>query len=134
MIRLSAQTSVAVAVGIAWVYLALALVAPGCSFAHPAPSSSHHQHSGTESHSTLCSWACQAISDAGPVSHGEGGRVWAAQYQAFSTSPFLLTSLDYFSLYGRAPPIPARGEFWRGAHRRGFSSQLKICSASAPGL
>lgn len=109
MIRLPTKTSVAAALGIAWMYLALSLVAPGCSFVHAAPSSSHHQHSGTESHSTLCSWACEATSDVGPISYGEGGTVWAAQFQAVSTSPFFLTSRDHSSLHGRAPPIPARG-------------------------
>ncbi|MCK6492893.1 MAG: hypothetical protein L6Q34_05630 [Nitrospira sp.] len=98
-----------VALGIAWLYLALALVAPGCSFAHATPSTGHHQHSGTESHSTLCFWACQATSDVGPASHGDHGMVWVAQAHTPLPVPPLLATWDHSSRYGRAPPIPARG-------------------------
>ena len=97
------------ALGIVCVYMALALVAPGCSFAHATPSDSHHQHSGTESHSTLCSWACQATSDVGPISQGDVGTAWVAQSHTLITPPLLLTSGDLSSLHARAPPIPVRG-------------------------
>ena len=110
MIRRTSQTTVAgLALGIVWVYMVLALVAPGCSFAHAAPSDSHHQHSGTESHSTLCSWACQATSDVGPIAQGDVGTAWVAQTQALISSPLILTSGDHSSLHARAPPVPARG-------------------------
>ena len=110
MIRRTSHTTVAgLALGIVWVYMALALVAPGCSFAHAAPSDSHHQHSGTESHSTLCSWACQATSDVGPIAQGDVGTAWVAQTQPLISSPLLLTSGNPSSLHARAPPVPARG-------------------------
>ena len=105
------QTSVAdlLAIGIVCLYMALALVAPGCSFAHATPSDSHHQHSATESHSTLCSWACQATSDVGPISQGDVGMAWVAQSHTLIAPPLLLTSGDPSSLHARAPPIPVRG-------------------------
>ena len=110
MNRLSMKTSAAVVtLGVAVLYLALALVAPGCSFAHAAPSGDHHQHSGTDSHSTLCSWACQATSDIGPISEGDMGMAWVAQTQPPISSPLLLTAGDLSSLHARAPPISARG-------------------------
>ena len=110
MIRRTSQTTVAgLALGIVWVYMVLVFVAPGCSFAHAAPSDSHHQHSGTESHSTLCSWACQATSDVGPIAQGDVGTAWVAQTQPLISSPLLLTSGDPSSLHARAPPVPARG-------------------------
>lgn len=97
------------ALGIVCVYMALALVAPGCSFAHATPSDSPHQHSGAESHSTLCSWACQATSDVVIISQGDVGTVWVAQSQALSAPPLLLPFGDPSSLQARAPPIPVRG-------------------------
>lgn len=110
MNRRTSKTSVAgLALGIVCVYMALALVAPGCSFAHAAPSDRHHQHSGTESHSTLCSWACQATSDVGLISQGDSGMVWVAQSQALISLPLFLAIGDQSSLHARAPPIPARG-------------------------
>lgn len=110
MIRRTFTTTVAgLALGIACVYLALALVAPGCSFAHAAPSESHHQHSGTDSHSGLCSWACQATSDVGPISRGDVGMTWVAQSQPLIAPPILLTSGDPSSLHARAPPVSPKG-------------------------
>ena len=110
MNRRTSQTSVAgLALGIVWVYMVLALVAPGCSFAHATPSDSHHQHSGTESHSTLCSWACQATSDVGPISQSDVGTTWVTQFHTLITPPLLLISGDLSSLRARAPPIPVRG-------------------------
>ncbi|MCS6288279.1 MAG: hypothetical protein H8K10_04805 [Nitrospira sp.] len=107
--RTSKATIAGLALGIVWVYVVLALMAPGCSFAHAIPSDNHHQHADTESHSTLCSWACQATSDVGPIAQGGVGLVWVAQSQPLTTSPLLLTSGDPSSLHARAPPIPARG-------------------------
>lgn len=107
--RTSNATIAGLALGIVWVYVLLALVAPGCSFAHTVPLDSHHQHSDRESHSTLCSWACQSTSDVGPIAQGDVGLVWVAQSQPLTTSPLLLTSGDPSSLHARAPPIPARG-------------------------
>ena len=107
--RTSKATIAGLALGIVWAYVVLALVAPGCSFAHATPSDSHHQHSGTESHSTLCSWACQATSDVGPISQGDVGMAWVAQSHTLIALPLLLTSGDPSSLHARAPPIPVRG-------------------------
>lgn len=110
MNRLSMKTSAAVVtLGVAVLYLALALVAPGCSFAHAAPSGDHHQHSGTDSHSTLCSWACQATSDVGPVAHADGGVVQATHVSALPSVPLFLAVQDHSSLHTRAPPVSARG-------------------------
>ncbi|HMZ55529.1 MAG: hypothetical protein KF854_12005 [Nitrospira sp.] len=110
MNRLSIRTSAAVVtLGVALLYLALALVAPGCSFAHAAPSGDHHQHSGTDSHSTLCSWACQATSDVGPVAHAAGGMVLAVQLHQLPSAPLLIDVQRHASLHTRAPPVSARG-------------------------
>ncbi|MCW5798823.1 MAG: conserved exported protein of unknown function [Nitrospira sp.] len=110
MNRLSIKTSAAVVtLGVAVLYLALALVAPGCSFAHATPSGDHHQHSGTDSHSTLCSWACQATSDVGPVAHAAGGMVWAVQLHQLPSAPLLIDVQRHASLHTRAPPVSVRG-------------------------
>ncbi|MCE7978459.1 MAG: hypothetical protein DYH03_15300 [Nitrospira sp. NTP1] len=110
MNQLSAKTSAAVVtLGVAVVYLALALVAPGCSFAHATPSGEHHQHSGTHSHSTLCSWACQATSDVGPVAHADGGIVWGTQLFPLPSAPLFIALQDHSSLHPRAPPVSTRG-------------------------
>ncbi len=110
MNRLSIKSILSgIALGIAGVYLTLALTTAGCLLAHAAPSDSHHQHSGTESHSTLCSWACQATSDVGPVSQGDVSTAWVAQSHASITPPLFLTSGDPSSLHARAPPIHTRG-------------------------
>ena len=110
MNRRTTHTTVAgLALGIVCVYMALALVAPRCSFAHASPSDGHHQHSDTDTHSSLCSWACQATSDVGPISQGDAGTVWVTQTQPVISSPLLLTSGDPSSLHARAPPISVRG-------------------------
>ena len=111
MNRRISQTSVAglLAIGIVCLYMALALVAPGCSFAHATPSDGHHQHSATDSHSSLCSWACQATSDVGPISQGDVSVAWVAQAQPLMTAPLLPPSQDPSSLHARAPPVSARG-------------------------
>ena len=137
MNRRTSQTSVAgLALGILWVYMVLALVAPGCSFAHATPSDSHHQHSGTESHSTLCSWACQATSDVGPISQGDVGTAWVAQSHTLITPPLLLTSGDLSSLHARAvyrsrvPPCPGvRPELF---HLRTLSLRMGLPSDPGP--
>ncbi|CAE6699394.1 conserved exported hypothetical protein [Nitrospira defluvii] len=110
MNRLSTKTSaILVTLSVALVYLALALVAPGCSFAHAAPSGEHHQHSGTDSHSTLCSWACQVSSDVGPMAHADSGVVWVTHLSALPSAPLLIAVQDHSSLHTRAPPVSARG-------------------------
>lgn len=102
-----------IALGIAGVYMTLALMAAGCLFAHAASADGHHQHSGqhsgAESHSPLCSWACQATSDVGPTSQAVGGMVWAVQVHTAVSSPLLIAVRDQSSLHARAPPVPARG-------------------------
>ncbi|MGZ8422930.1 MAG: hypothetical protein ACXW34_08610 [Nitrospira sp.] len=98
-----------IALGIAGVYLTLALTTAGCLLAHAAASDGHHQHSGTQSHSSLCSWACQATADAGPVSQGAGGVGWAAQSHEMSPLPIFIAFTNQSSLHARAPPIPTRG-------------------------
>ncbi|MBI4001851.1 MAG: hypothetical protein HY348_08715 [Nitrospira defluvii] len=98
-----------IGLGIAGVYLTLALTTAGCLLAHAAQSDGHHQHSGTESHSPLCSWACQATSDVGAVSHAPAGMVWAAQPHVNLSPALFIAAGISSSLHARAPPIPARG-------------------------
>ncbi|ULA69526.1 MAG: hypothetical protein LZF62_430198 [Nitrospira sp.] len=98
-----------IALGMTGIYLTLALTTAGCLLAHAAPSDGHHQHSGTESHSSLCSWACQATADAGPVSQGAGAVGWAAQSHEMSPLPIFIALKNQSSLHARAPPISARG-------------------------
>lgn len=98
-----------IALGIAGMYMTLVLMAAGCLFAHAASSDGHHQHSGTESHSPLCSWACQATSDVGPLAQAAGGVVWAVQFHALSSAPLFIDVQHHASLHTRAPPVSARG-------------------------
>ncbi|MBS0169135.1 MAG: hypothetical protein JSR62_02165 [Nitrospira sp.] len=98
-----------IALGIAGMYMTLALMAAGCFFAHAAPSDGHHQHNGTESHSPLCSWTCQSTSDVGPLAQAAGGVVWAAQLHPLPAAPLLIDVPHHASLHTRAPPVSARG-------------------------
>ena len=110
MYRLTFHKSLAcIALGIAGIYMTLALMAAGCVFAHAAPSDSHHQHSGTESHPQLCAWSCQATSDVGPLAHAAGGMVWAVQLHQLPSAPLLIDVQHHASLHTRAPPVSARG-------------------------
>lgn len=49
-------------------YFVLAIISVVCVFEHGSVQPSDHHHDGTVSHSSFCTWACQAhpISDAGP--------------------------------------------------------------------
>lgn len=49
-------------------YLVLAVFSVACAFEHGSVQPSGHHHGGTVSHSSFCTWACQAspTSDAGP--------------------------------------------------------------------
>ncbi|MBA5863840.1 MAG: hypothetical protein GDA65_14180 [Nitrospira sp. CR1.1] len=107
--------------GIAGVYMTLALMASGCLFAHAAPSDGHHQHSGTDSHASLCFWACQSTSDVGPLAQAAGGVVRAAQFHPLPSAPPFIDVQGHAVLHTRAPPVSARGSVRAG--RSAFSSQ-----------
>ena len=47
------------AVGMAVLYLALAMGAAGCLFLHDQPTAAHHHNQSQATHSALCVWACQ---------------------------------------------------------------------------
>lgn len=50
-----------IAAGLTAIYLALAVQASVCLFAHAAPQADgHHHHPDKAAHSVLCVWACQA--------------------------------------------------------------------------
>jgi hypothetical protein len=50
---------------LASLYLALALSASYCQLAHTTEAAGgHHHHAPKAAHSTLCAWACQAVSPA----------------------------------------------------------------------
>ncbi len=56
------------AAGLAGLYFVLAVFSVACAFEHGPGQPSGHHHGGTVSHSSFCTWACQAnpTSDAGP--------------------------------------------------------------------
>lgn len=47
-------------------YLGLVLLATGCAAMSVEPTGAHH-HSQEASHSSLCAWSCQMISQSGPA-------------------------------------------------------------------
>jgi hypothetical protein len=93
------------------VYFGLMCLVSSCAHALPSGSSSgehtHHQHEA--SHSPLCAWACQAISQSGP----------SAVAQVEVVSPVVLVSVvshvtqpsacPPVSLHPRAPPVCTLG-------------------------
>lgn len=52
--------TVELALTTAGVYFALSISAAACLFMHDSASREAHHHSGSATHSTLCTWACQA--------------------------------------------------------------------------
>ncbi len=99
------KPSVGLAVGLAGLYLVLAVFSVACVFDHADPKPAAHHHGETVSHSSFCAWACQAnpTSDAGPV--------------AFLLQPFFVATLFVenshsiiaggggFHTASRAPPL-----------------------------
>lgn len=100
------RSSVLVAGFVALVYASLAAVAASCAVSHVDPSSSHAHHGSQESapHNALCTWACQATSDAGlapePPVFSMGPVIRAVVSVPIQEFPSLSSSL----LRSRAPP------------------------------
>lgn len=100
------RNTVLVAGFVTLVYASIAAMAASCALSHVTASSSHMHHSSHEAapHNALCTWACQATSDAGFVT----------ELSALSMSPVIQlvislpnqeTSLLSSSLlHSRAPP------------------------------
>ncbi|MCC6141528.1 MAG: hypothetical protein IT389_13040 [Nitrospira sp.] len=58
--RLMQSRMLPLALATAAVYLTLSFSAASCLFSHRTTSSTTHPHSGSQAHSSLCAWACQA--------------------------------------------------------------------------
>lgn len=100
------RSSVLVAGLVALVYASLAAMAATCSFSHVEISSghAHHDSQDTAPHNALCAWACQATSDAGPVTESPALSVGPVARLVIS-SPNHVTPLRASSLlHSRAPP------------------------------
>ena len=99
----------AVAVAVAGMYLALSIAASTCLFLHsPAHhSESHHSESGT--HSPLCAWACQVISEGGLVASAPAEV--SGLVSITSVAPFVepLSAAPPLLLHSRAPPVATLG-------------------------
>lgn len=87
------------------VYLALVLFAAGCASMPIGSSEGHDHHSQDVSHSPLCAWSCQMISQTGPVTSVSpvvvnfvATTVLLPHVSTYSTTPFALRS-------SRAPPV-----------------------------
>jgi hypothetical protein len=99
-------SSIVVAGFVALVYASLAVMAATCALSHVDPSSGHAHHDSQEAapHNLLCTWACQATSDAGLVTESP----------ALATGPFVRLVVSFLHqetpscssslLHSRAPP------------------------------
>ena len=96
---------VPLAIGLATVYLALAVGAAGCLFEQPEPSAAHHHHQKSHvAHSAFCAWACQA----NPTVSESGDTPLALVFHLVALLIFVRTSvplhLATHAAHSRAPP------------------------------
>ncbi len=91
------------AVGLAALYLVLAMGAAGCLFLHGEPSAHHHNPSHV-THSALCAWACQVNPTVATVSSAPSATILAfVSLSGLSGPTFMAHAAAAVSL-ARAPP------------------------------
>ena len=107
MMRSAVSRRTALVAGfVALVYASLAAMAANCALSHVDPSNSHAHHGSHETspHSALCTWACQATSDAGLATEPSALSI-SPVVQLVISSPHQKTpSLSSSLIRSRAPP------------------------------
>ena len=100
------RSTVLVAGFVALVYTSLAAMAASCALSHVDPSNGHAHHSSHEAspHNALCTWACQATSDAGMVTETPALSIGPVVQLAVSSPNLAIPSLSSSLLHSRAPP------------------------------
>lgn len=96
---------VAFAAGItALLYVALASLSAGCLFIHAASSVGHGHHGQDSSHSPLCIWFCQALSQSALTSAPTSPTAWVVESSRMPMQAFPAQFLAPERLRARAPP------------------------------
>ena len=100
------HSTVLIAGFVALAYASLVAMAASCAMSHVDPSSSHVHHGSQEAtpHNALCTWACQATSDAGPSMAPTALSTDPVVRLAVSSPNQLLPSPSSAQLHSRAPP------------------------------
>jgi hypothetical protein len=93
------------------VYFGLVCLVAACAPALPTVSSfgehAHHQHEAA--HSSLCAWACQALSQSGPAPSASGEVSSLVVLASVVPHVKLLSVSHSVSLHPRAPPVSTLG-------------------------
>lgn len=85
-------------------YFTLVVLAAGCLFMHAAPAGGHDHHSSDSSHSPLCAWICQAVSDDTLISTPPIVAAWSVEGVVDPCVSASLASAFIDLLTARAPP------------------------------
>jgi hypothetical protein len=86
-------------------YVVLGVLASVCLFSHGVTQAGeHHHHSDQTAHSTLCLWACQAVSDSSLLSTAPGPQALTASIGSLLTVFSLTPRQTLDRLRSRAPP------------------------------
>ena len=95
-------------------YVALVVLATGCA-SMPLSSYGTHHHSEEPTHSSICAWSCQIVSQSGLVASVPTAVLLLI---AFPVMILFLSSVSVFPFappHSRAPPVCAPGSFRRNA-------------------
>lgn len=96
---------VALAAGITvLVYVALVGLSTGCLFIHAASSAEHDHHGQDFSHSPLCIWSCQALSQSALTSAPTTPTAWIVESARIPVQVVPAQPLAPERLRARAPP------------------------------
>lgn len=90
------------------VYLGLVVLAAGCASMSIVPSDSHH-HSHDATHSALCAWSCQIMSQDGLVASVPTAGVSLVVIPLASSLTYSQAASPFASRLSRAPPVFALG-------------------------
>lgn len=87
-------------------YVGLVCLAAGCLFMHVAPSGGHEHHAADPSHSPLCAWSCQAVSNSAlPPDPPMTAAAAMGLLDGIPDSP-IISGPATALLKSRAPPLP----------------------------
>ena len=107
MVRAGVSRSTLLVAGfVALAYASLAALAASCAVSHVDPSSGH-THQGSQDaipHNALCTWACQATSDAGPATEPPALSIGPVVRLVASSPNKVIPSRASSQFHSRAPP------------------------------
>ncbi len=90
------------------VYLGLVVLTAGCASMSIVPSDTHH-HSHDATHSALCAWSCQMVSQDGLVASVPTAGVSLVVIPLASSLTYSQAVSPFASRLSRAPPVCALG-------------------------